>query len=93
MPYKAEMLPLAEEHYDYWAKHKPSFCDKIDELLEDIEKHPFTGLGKPEPLKHKLAGKWSRQITLEHRLVYEVKGTTVLVHRCKDHYKVKLSQR
>jgi toxin YoeB len=63
---------------------------RINELVRDIEKHPFTGLGKPEALKFNLAGKWSRRINKEHRLVYEVSGTgarlTILIHQCRYHY-------
>ncbi|MCL1894814.1 MAG: Txe/YoeB family addiction module toxin [Holophagaceae bacterium] len=86
MPHIAEMLPLATRHYRHWEKHFPDYCNKIDELLEDMEEHPFEGIGKPEPLKYNLRGFWSRQISEEHRLVYEVKGNMIYVHRCKGHY-------
>jgi toxin YoeB len=86
MAYEAELLPKAKKHYRHWEKHFPDFCDKIDELIEDIEKHPFTGLGKPEPLKHKYSNYWSRRISDEHRIVYEVKPDKILVHSCRGHY-------
>ena len=59
---------------------------KIITFLEEIAEHPFTGTGKPEPLKHDLSGKWSRRINQEHRLVYEVLESIVKVHSAKGHY-------
>jgi len=59
--------------YLNWHQHDEGKWGKINELLKDIERHPFTGIGKPEPLK-KLKGWWSRRITDEHRLVYRVSG-------------------
>lgn len=59
---------------------------KVVSLIVEIAATPFEGTGKPEPLKHELKGKWSRRISQEHRLVYEVKDTTVLVISCKYHY-------
>jgi len=55
-------------------------------LLEEISEHPFTGTGKPEALKHDLAGKWSRRINQEHRLIYEVKDNEIIVVSLKGHY-------
>ncbi len=59
---------------------------KIIIFLEEIAEHPFTGTGKPEPLKHDLSGKWSRRINQEHRLVYEVLESIVKIHSAKGHY-------
>lgn len=59
---------------------------KIITFLEEIAEHPFSGTGKPEPLKHDLSGKWSRRINQEHRLVYEVLDSIVKVHSAKGHY-------
>ena len=59
---------------------------KIITFLEEIAEHPFTGTGKPEPLKHDLSGKWSRRINQEHRLVYQVLDSIVKVHSAKGHY-------
>ena len=59
---------------------------KITLLLEEIIKHPFTGTGKPEPLKHSLNGFWSRRINREHRLVYEVTDTIIFILSAKGHY-------
>ena len=53
---------------------------KITALLEDISKHPYTGIGKPEPLKYELAGKWSRRINSEHRIIYSVNDDTIQIY-------------
>ncbi|HAQ9547762.1 TPA: Txe/YoeB family addiction module toxin, partial [Enterococcus faecium] len=53
---------------------------------KDIDRSPFAGLGKPEPLKHDLSGKWSRRITDEHRLIYRVENETIFIYSAKDHY-------
>jgi toxin YoeB len=60
--------------------------DRIIKLLEEIQRNPFEGTGKPEPLKHNLKGLWSRRIDDEHRLVYEVTNDEVIVISCKYHY-------
>jgi len=57
--------------------------------LEELAEHPFTGTGKPEPLKHDLSGMWSRRINGEHRLVYEIEDDTVFFYSAKGHYYTK----
>ena len=64
-----------------------SVLTKLLHLLEELTEHPFTGTGKPEPLKHNLVGMWSRRINKEHRLVYEVEENTVFILSAKGHYK------
>ena len=59
---------------------------RINRILKNIKETPFTGLGKPEPLKHNWQGYWSRRITQEHRLVYKVTDDKILVAQCKFHY-------
>lgn len=59
---------------------------KVVSLIAEIASNPFEGTGKPEPLKHDLKGKWSRRVTQEHRLVYEVKEDDVLIISCRSHY-------
>ena len=59
---------------------------KITELVKSIQRSPFEGIGKPEPLKYEFAGFWSRRINKEHRLIYEVKTNGVLIHSLKGHY-------
>lgn len=70
--------------------HKKSgnkiILNKIKLLLHDTIEHPFEGIGKPEPLKHDLANKWSRRITNKHRMVYEVIDEHILVHSLHGHY-------
>ena len=64
----------AQEDIDYWKKSgNQAVMNKITALLRDISEHPYTGIGKPEPLKYELSGKWSRRITSEHRMVYIVR--------------------
>lgn len=64
----------------------PKLVFKVFELLMYINKTPYTGLGKPEPLKDNLQGYWSGRISDEHRLVYKVSGTEITVFTCKSHY-------
>ena len=59
---------------------------KIEKLLSSIKETPFTGIGKPEPLKHDYAGKWSRRIDSKHRIIYEVADETIYVYSMKGHY-------
>lgn len=60
--------------YRHWHEHEPRIHARINELIANIRDTPFKGIGKPEPLKHDLAGWWSRRITGEHRLVYRISG-------------------
>jgi toxin YoeB len=60
--------------------------ERINRLLEDVRRDPFTGIGKPEPLKHAFAGSWSRRISDEHRLVYLVDGDDIVVLQARYHY-------
>lgn len=59
---------------------------RINRLIEDTRQTPFTGLGKPEPLKHELSGYWSRRITDEHRLVYKIDDGRIVIAQCRYHY-------
>lgn len=76
----------AFEDFNAWDKLDKKIYRKIVELIKDIERSPFSGLGKPEPLKYKLSGFWSRRINDEHRLVYKVTDTEVVIISCKYHY-------
>jgi len=76
----------AFDDYNNWAIFDIKIFKKIQELLKDIKRDPFKGLGKPEPLKHELAGYWSRRITEEHRLVYQISGNDIIIYSCKGHY-------
>ena len=74
------------EDYMYWQKTDKKIATKINDLLKDISRHPFTGIGKPEPLKFKYKGFCSRRIDDEHRLIYQVKGNEILIAKCRFHY-------
>ena len=76
----------AWEDYLYWQSHDKKLLKKINQLVKDISRNPFEGIGKPEPLKENLAGYWSRRIDEEHRLVYVVEEDKVLIFSCKGHY-------
>jgi len=77
---------IAWEEYISWQSEDKKILRKINELIKDIQRHPFEGLGKPEPLKFDLAGLWSRRIEREHRLVYQVIDEELFVYSCKYHY-------
>ena len=78
--------PNAWEDYLYWQKTDKRISKRINELIKDIMRYPFDGIGKPEGLKHDLAGKWSRRISDEHRIVYQVEGENLIVYTCRYHY-------
>lgn len=69
-----------------WSERDRKTHQRIASLIMDILRNPFTGLGKPEPLKHELKGYWSRRIDQEHRLVYRIEGDAVIIVACKYHY-------
>ena len=72
--------------YEYWQKTSKEKVKQINKLIKAIKREPFDGIGKPEPLKHDLAGYWSRRIDQEHRLVYEVQEDTIIIVQCRFHY-------
>ncbi len=77
----------AQKDYDKWAKSDKKTFEKINGLISDVDTHPFTGLGKPEPLKHELAGYWSRRINSKDRLVYQISPQNeIVIISCKGHY-------
>ena len=76
----------AWEDYLYWQQADKQTLRKINQLLKDIQRTPFSGIGKPEPLKHQLQGCWSRRIDSEHRLVYDITDSTLKVIGCRFHY-------
>lgn len=74
------------EDYLYWQKNNKRMLNKINQLLKDISRTPFSGLGKPEPLKYKYQGFWSRRIDVEHRLIYRVNNDEIHIAKCRFHY-------
>ena len=76
----------AWEDYLYWQANDRATIKRINTLLKEIQRSPFEGIGKPEPLKHNLSRFWSRRIDEEHRLVYSVQDDTILIAQCRYHY-------
>ncbi|NOR87686.1 MAG: Txe/YoeB family addiction module toxin [Bacteroidales bacterium] len=74
------------EDYLYWQKTNKKTLKRINDLLKNISREPFSGIGKPEPLKHKYKGFWSRRIDGEHRLIYRVKDNEIQIVKCRFHY-------
>jgi toxin YoeB len=79
--------PQAWEDYLSWQKVDPEMLTRIHTLIKDIKRNPFTGIGKPEALKHVLQGFWSRRITAEHRIVYRRVGGEILIAQLRYHYR------
>jgi len=76
----------AWEDYLYWQQTDRKLLNRINSLIKEIQRSPFEGTGKPEPLKHALAGYWSRRINDEHRLVYKVTPDAILISQLRYHY-------
>jgi toxin YoeB len=74
------------EDYLYWQRTDKKMMLKINELLKDISRTPYSGPGKPEPLKYKYKGYWSRRINEEHRLIYRFSEDEILIAKCRFHY-------
>jgi len=78
--------PKAWESYLYWQKTDKAIIKRINALIKDIQRNPFVGIGKPEPLKNTLSGYWSRRINDEHRIVYKVTEDNILIAQLRYHY-------
>ena len=74
------------EDYLYWQKTDKKTLKRINALIMEITRHPFEGMGSPEPLKHNWSGYWSRRIDREHRLVYKVEDGHIFIAQCRYHY-------
>jgi toxin YoeB len=83
---KISFLEDAWHDYLYWQNYDKKTLKKINELIKDIQTHPFEGIGKPEPLKYDFSGLWSRRINQEHRLIYEVKEEEIIIIQCRYQY-------
>jgi toxin YoeB len=79
-------MDTAWDDYLYWQMTDKNIRRKINSLIKEIERTPFTGSGKPEPLKHELQSWWSRRINLEHRLVNRVENKAMIILQCRYHY-------
>ena len=76
----------AWDDYLWWQQHDRKMLKRINQLIRDVERDPFNGIGKPEPLRGELSGMWSRRINQEDRLVYEVADGQLVIYSAKDHY-------
>lgn len=76
----------AWEDYLYWRQQDKAILKRINQLIAASQRDPFVGIGKPEPLRHALAGFWSRRITAEHRMVYKVEQDALLIAQLRYHY-------
>ena len=76
----------AWEDYLYWQKQDRRMLERINKVILQTQREPFSGIGKPEPLKHALSGFWSRRTTDEHRMVYKVEGDALLLAQLRYHY-------
>ncbi|MFR9771821.1 Txe/YoeB family addiction module toxin [Nocardia sp. SC052] len=72
--------------YQWWLGNDKRILRRINTLIEDIKRNGYEGIGKPEALKHTLAGYWSRRITQEHRIVYAIEDDAVVIISCRYHY-------
>ncbi|MDF2867667.1 MAG: hypothetical protein K0S11_1137 [Gammaproteobacteria bacterium] len=83
---KVTFTPEAWEDYLYWQKYNKNILRRINELVKDILRSPFQGLGKPEPLKYEFQGCWSRRIDQEHRLIYQLADEALIIISVRYHY-------
>ena len=82
-------LVFADEAWDdyrYWQRQDKRRVERINKLIRETQRQPFTGVGKPEPLKHALSGCWSRRITDQHRMVYKIDGDALLIAQLRYHH-------
>lgn len=76
----------AWEDYVHWQQQDKRMVERINKLIKEVQREPFAGIGKPEPLQHALAGFWSRRFTNEHRMVYKIDGDALLLAQLRCHY-------
>ncbi|MBX9725886.1 MAG: Txe/YoeB family addiction module toxin [Rickettsiales bacterium] len=77
---------IAWEHHLYWQDADKKILKKLNALIKECQRTPYSGTGQPEALKYEFSGWWSRRITQEHRLVYRVEGDALLIAQCRYHY-------
>lgn len=83
---KLTFSSTAWENYLYWQQTDNAMLKRINKLIKEIQRNPFEGIGKPEPLKHGLTGYWSRRINDEHRIVYKVSNDSLFIAQLRYHY-------
>lgn len=74
------------DDYQHWVDTDRKMLARVNRLIQEAKRTPFTGTGKPEPLRNNLSGYWSRRIDQEHRLIYRVQGDDLIIIQCRDHY-------
>ena len=83
---RLEFKQRAFEDLQYWIANQPRIAKRLMKLIEDTQRDPFGGIGKPEPLKGSLSGWWSKRIDGEHRLIYQVEGDRLVIAQARGHY-------
>lgn len=83
---RLEFKPQAFEDLQYWVQHQPKTAKRILRIIEETQRDPLNGIGKPEPLKNELSGWWSKRIDGEHRLVYKVENGILVIAQARGHY-------
>jgi toxin YoeB len=78
----------AWEDYLHWQRTDRKILERVNKLIKEIQRSPFEGTGKPEPLKHGLSGYWSRRINDEHRIVYKIESESLLIAQLRYHYQL-----
>jgi toxin YoeB len=78
--------PQARDDYQYWQQTDKAMLRRINALIRDIQREPFSGIGKPEPLKFNFSGYWSRRIDGQHRVVYKVDDKEIILAQLRGHY-------
>ncbi len=81
-----EFVPAAFKEYQNWIETDRRTALRIGDLIKDTLRNPFEGIGKPEILKYEFKGYWSRRIDLEHRLIYKITETSIVIISCYSHY-------
>ena len=76
----------AWEDFQYWLKNDKKTLERILLIIQDIDRNGYTGIGKPEPLKHNLSGYWSRRIDDSNRIVYKIENDVIKIAQCGSHY-------
>lgn len=76
----------AWDDYLFWQQHDKKMVERINKLIKEVQREPFSGIGKPEPLKHALTGYWSRRLNDEHRIVYKIEQDALLIVQLRYHY-------
>ena len=83
---RLEFKPQAFEDLQFWVQHQPKFAKRILRMIQETQRDPFGGVGKPEPLKNELSGWWSKRIDGEHRLIYKIENNALIIAQAKGHY-------